>query len=326
MNGLVGWRIRGGPVDECYSRSGSNWSGSWSSSSCDDHAPHVFSIAFSPDDRFLVVGSKRPDAEIWDIETRKLSGHLEGHDGWVTEVVYSPDGQWIATTEVESAKVYLWNAETRQLVRTLRNGDIEASVAGEVFELFFSGDSRRLYVGTRTPHPAYRNSFNDRLRVWEVEAGALVSEFRAEPTALKHVSVSPDESRAILQYYDPVAVLWDMKQNRQLRLWADYGSAGRSALSPDGRSLVQVNSTLIKIWDVPSGALREIVFEGTQNYRQTLAISPDSRRFAVGLYADGTEVRDIHTGELQAHFPDARAALGLTFSNLGNRIATAAPQ
>ena len=308
------------PILECYHRSGSGWS----SSRCNDRPPFVFSIAFSPDDRFLAVGSIRPDAEIWDLETRKLAGHLEGHDGWVTKVVFSPDGQWIATTEVESTKVYVWNADTRQLVRTLQNGDVGASHAGEVFELFFSRDSRRLYVGTRTPYPAYTNSFNDRLRVWDVETGALINEIRAEPAALTHVSVSPDESRAILQYYGQVAVLWDMKQIRQLRLWADHGGGGWSKLSPDGRSLVEVKDTLIKIWDVPSGSLRKTVFEATQNYRRTLAISADSRRFAVGLHADGTEVRDIHTGELQTYLPDARAALGLTFSNRGNRIATAA--
>ena len=191
-----------------------------------------------------MVGSKRPDAEIWDLETRKLAGHLEGHEDWVTKVAYSPDGQWIATTEVESTKVYLWNADTRQLARTLRNGDFGAYNAGEVFELFFSRDSRRLYVGTRTRYPAYRNTFNDRLRVWDVETGASINEIRAEPTALRHVSVSPDESLAILQYHGQVAVLWDMKQNRQLRLWADYGGVVLGvSLSPDGRSLVEVNTT-----------------------------------------------------------------------------------
>ena len=70
-------------------------------------------------------------------------------------------------------------------VRTLRNGDRGAYNAGEVFDLFFSRDSRRLYVGTRTPQRAYRNTFNDRLRVWEVETNTLVNEFRAEPTSLK---------------------------------------------------------------------------------------------------------------------------------------------
>ena len=200
---------------------------------------------------------------------------------------------------------------------------MESRRAGEVFELFFSGDSRRLYVGTRTRYPAYTNTFNDRLRVWDVETNTLINEFRAEPTALKYVSVSPDESRAIFQYYDQVAVLWDLKQNRQLRLWEDYGGTGWSSkLSPDGKSLVEVRRTLIKIWDVPSGTLRHVVFEGTQNYRQTLAISPDSRRFAVGLDSSGTEVRDIYTGSLQAHFPNAWGWGTFTFSNRGNRIAT----
>lgn len=308
------------PMRKCFSRSGSGWS----SSSCNDGEPFTFSMALSPDDQFLLVGSKRPDAEIWDLETRKLVGHLEGHDGWVTKVAYSPDGQWIATTEVESTKVYLWNAETRQLVRTWRNGDIGARHAGEVFELFFSRDSRRLYVATRTPQYAYRNTFNDRLRVWEVETNTLLSEFRAKPTSLKHVSVSPDESRAIFQYYDQVAALLDLKQNRQLRLWADYGGTAWDGLSPDGKSLVQVYDTLIKIWDVPSRSLRHVVFEGTQNYRRTLAISPDSRRFAVGLDSDGTEIRDIQTGKLQTYLPEARAWGGLAWSNRGNRIATSA--
>ena len=309
------------PIRTCYSRSGSNQrGGSWSSSRCNDRPPSIFSIAFSPDDRFIAVGSKRPDAEIWDLETRKLIGHLEGHEDWVTKVVYSPDGQWIATTEVESTKVYLWNAGTRQLVRTLRNGNIEAYNPGEVFELFFSGDSRRLYVGTRTRYPAFRNTFNDRLRVWDVETSALINEIRAEPTSLKHVSVSPDESRAILQYYDQVAVLWDLKQNRQLRLWADYGGGGWSRLSPDGRSLVEVNSNLIKIWDVPTSSLRHVVFQGMQHYRRpyTLAISPDSRRFAVGLETDGTEVRDLHTGKLETYLPYTKREFA--FSNRGNRI------
>ena len=49
------------PIRTCYSRSGSNQrGGSWSSSRCNDRPPSIFSIAFSPDDRFIAVGSKRP--------------------------------------------------------------------------------------------------------------------------------------------------------------------------------------------------------------------------------------------------------------------------
>ena len=149
-------------IRRCYKRSGQDWSGE----TCSSTAPFTFSMALSPDGRFLVVGSKRPDAEIWDLRTRLLAGHLEGHGGWVSDVAYSPDSRWIATSEPESPKVYLWNAQTRQLVRTWHNGEIGPDWrVGEVFDLFFSPDSRRLYVVTRTRYPAYMSTNNDRVRL-----------------------------------------------------------------------------------------------------------------------------------------------------------------
>ena len=57
-----------------------------------------FASVFSPDGRYLIVGSMRPDIELWNVETRQLEGHLEGHTGnWVNGVVISPDGEYIAS-------------------------------------------------------------------------------------------------------------------------------------------------------------------------------------------------------------------------------------
>lgn len=149
----------------------------------------------------------------------------------------------------------------------------------------------------------------------------MVNEFHAELTSLRRVSVSPDESRAILQYRDQIAELWDMKHNRRLRLLADYTGFAQSRLSPDGESLVQVYYTLIKIWDVPSRSLRQLVFGEEQNFRGTVAISPDSRRFAVGLPWGGTEVRDIDTGELLVRLPEIENWSAFAFNQRGDRIA-----
>ena len=58
-----------------------------------DHAS-----VFSQDGRFLIVASKRLDIELWNVETRRLEGHFQGHpDDWVKGVVISPDGTRIAT-------------------------------------------------------------------------------------------------------------------------------------------------------------------------------------------------------------------------------------
>jgi WD40 repeat protein len=177
-------------------------------------------------------------------------------------------------------------------------------------------------VVTRTPYPASTNTNNDRVRVWDVETDQLVNEFHGEPTALKHVSISPDESRAILQYHDGVAVLWNIESARRLALCADYTDrGGRLRLSPDGNSLVQVFSTVIKIWDVAEQSIRKVVFQKDQNFRRTVAISPDSQNFAVELQALGIEIRDLHTGEVTAQIPGAYGGAAFAFNQTGKRIA-----
>ena len=340
------------PIEPCYSRSyirsGENWqiisntsttatdsnsgnftqlSGSFSDSgetqhlrSCDDIAPFILSMAFSPDGRFLVIGSKRPDAEIWEMETRQIVGHLEGHGGWVSAVCYSPDGRWIASTEPTSTTVYLWDAQTHQLIREWHSG--EPNPDADTFQLFFSPDSQRLYAITQEGSPAYYQSWNDRVRIWDVQTGEQLHEFKPESVAVEAVSISPDESRAILEYQDGITVLWDMVKDQRLRLWVNFfGGTDSLRLSPDGKSLVRVLNSVIKIWDIPSRSLRRVIFQGEQNYSGTLAISPDSQTFAVGLDGYGIEIHDIYTGELKTFIPNVSHLSNCAFNQAGNRIA-----
>ena len=49
-------------------------------------------IAFSPDSRLLVSGSKDSTMKVWDIKTKKLMFDLPGHADEVYTVDWSPDG------------------------------------------------------------------------------------------------------------------------------------------------------------------------------------------------------------------------------------------
>ena len=277
--------------------------------------PGVLSLVFSPDGNSLVVGSQRPDAEIWNVSTRKLVGHLEGHVDWVTHVVYSPDGRYIATTRPQSTQVYLWDAPTRQLIRTWRNGD-----GGEIQKLLFSSDSQRLYVGTQIWNWAVDpNKRNGRVRVFDVRTGAQLNEFGDEFFILEDFSLSPDEKVVLFRYHISEVVLWDIEANHRLALWADYLSEYDWKLSPDGRSLVTVNGAMMKIWDVPSRSLRKVIVPHSGTFRE-LAISPDSQTIAIrqGLRI---ELRDIHTGEITTQF-DYYGHSTVAFSQTGERVAT----
>ena len=276
----------------------------------------IRSLAFSPDGHFLVVGSHRPAAEIWEVSTRKLVGHLEGHIDWVTHIVYSPNGRYIATARPESSWVYLWDAQTRQLIRNWKNGD-----EGEIQKLLFSSDSQRLYVATQTWNLAVApNKRNDRVRVFDVHTGAQLNEFGDELFVLRDFSLSPDEKVVLFRYYISEVVLWDIEHNRRLALWADYLSGYDWELSPDGRSLVMVNSAMMKIWDVPSRSLRKVIVPYSRTFRE-FAISPDSQTIAVGQ-DPWIELRDIHTGEVTAQFDYYYGHSTVVFSQTGERVAT----
>ena len=277
--------------------------------------PSVHSLVFSPDDRFLVVGSHRPDAEIWEVSTRKLVGHLEGHADWSTHVSYSPDGRYIATSEPESTRVYLWDVQMRRLMWSLWSGG-----EGEIQKLLFSADSQRLYVATQTGNWAVDpNKRNDRVRVFDVHTGAQLNEFGDQLFILEDFSLSPDEKVALFRYYTSEVVLWDIQHNHRLALWADYSSGHRWKLSPDGRSLVTVNSAIMKIWDVPSRSLRKVIVPQNRWFRE-LDISPDSQTIAIGQ-DPWIELRDIYTGEVTTRF-DYYGHSTVVFSQTGNRIAT----
>ena len=55
-------------------------------SSCEGD-PRDRTAIFSPEGRYLIIASMRPDIELWNIETRQLEGHFEGHTGnWLEKV------------------------------------------------------------------------------------------------------------------------------------------------------------------------------------------------------------------------------------------------
>ncbi len=101
-------------------------------------------MAFSPDGKRLATGGKKNTVIIWDVETGRELQTLEGHNGEVYTVAFSPDeeGRWIASGGEDSA-VKIWDSHSGTLVRNFRGHK------GLVSSLAFSPDGRRLVSGSR---------------------------------------------------------------------------------------------------------------------------------------------------------------------------------
>ena len=277
---------------------------------------------FSPDGHSLIVASMRPDIELWNIETRQLEGHFEGHTGnWVEDVAISPDGTYMASFETGPALIYVWDVESRQLLWKEQNG------IGRITDVTFSPDSRHLYVTTETdelsrPVPGPLQGWDDQVRVWDVKSRQQIDTFSTEFRALEEFTLSPNGKTAVLYYWDAV-VTWDIEKKRPLNVWTDFLRErfyDVVRLSPDGKTVISNSRYFIKIWDIASEQMRRIVSAEGEMF-EGLAISPDSQKFAVSRDR-WVEVRNLQTGNISIQFPqDIGGVEEIVFSTSGRWIA-----
>jgi WD40 repeat protein len=76
-----------------------------------EHDALVWSVAFSPDGRWLVSTHTDGAILIWNVVERQRVANLSEHSGAVYAVAYSRDGERIASTG-EDSSIIIWNAAT----------------------------------------------------------------------------------------------------------------------------------------------------------------------------------------------------------------------
>ena len=85
------------------------------------------SVAFSPDNKTLLVGSFDKSAMLYDIAGKKVKFLLKAHTDLVLGVAFAPDGKSCATVGKDKA-VVLWNPENWPVLRGLKFPDFFSSV------------------------------------------------------------------------------------------------------------------------------------------------------------------------------------------------------
>ena len=244
-----------------------------------------YSVAFSPDGRYVISGSVYHHAKIWDVATGKEMRIFYGPTDGNGTVAFSPDGKYALFAGSRDHYLGLWDVESGNGIAPLRGH------TDRVHTVTFSPDSRYALSASGTA-----------IKLWDIAKGSEIRTFDRQQWWISSVVFSPD-GRYALSGSGHTLKLWDIATGGEIRSFSDgKGPMISVAFSPDGQqALSGLQDGTIVLWDVATGKEMRTV-TGHTGRVNSITASRDGRSFLSGG-SDGTIRKwDARTGTEIAQF------------------------
>ena len=251
---------------------------------------------FSPDGRFLVLGSEGPedvfgvwDTTLWEKATAPMEPLI-----WLTNkfeacsIAFSPDGKILAAAGLcfhpekpsgSTNRLAFWEVGSWRKLNVLANAGAGANEWEAAATAAFSNDGRLLAVGHR----------DGTVRLWDFKEQRLLKELDGQKGSGSGFGASVKFSAdshwlASVAYGGRDLFLYDLKDPEHPRLVlaerAHSGNCWSAAFAPDNRSLVSSgNDGLIKFWNLESLTVA-LTLEHSYGPGVFISFSPDGNLLA----------------------------------------------
>jgi WD40 repeat protein/serine/threonine protein kinase len=198
------------------------------------HEGAVVCVAYSPDEKFLVTGSRDHTARIWDLDR----GHVKvlKHDDVVRSVSFDSSGNYVLTASADQT-ARIWNASTGE-----PTGE-PLSHSGAVFLGVFSPDGKKVLTCSQ----------DGTARLWDTLTSLPFGRELRHEEAIYTGTFSPDGQRIATASSDGSARVWDVDSGLPLTEPLRHnGEVGIVTFSPDGGRLVTCGTdATARLWEMP---------------------------------------------------------------------------
>jgi len=315
------------------------------------HTNEITELRFSGDGKMLASTSRDHTARLWDVGTGNLHATLVGHTDAVYSIALSPDGKKVATAS-DDLTVRLWGVVTGKQLMTLEHPTTRQSNSSRIHWVVFSPDGSRILAtglfmniavwdavsGEALPALEGHRSFatplafspdgklmatgsDDRtILLWDVGTWSVIKRLTGHGNRIAELAFSRDSKTLISAARDRTIKLWDVAADPNP---LERPGAQLVAYSSDGRTLVSVYRSDVKLWDTATWKVVNTLQE-RQPRIFSLAYSPDDKTLAFGTESNTVSIWDVAAGKerfvLNGHSDQVRS---VAYSPDGKLLATA---
>jgi len=264
--------------------------------------------AFSPDGKYLVMGTTDGKIVAWDLRAGTLAS-ANVHKGSVLDIKFNPNGKTYATSSslgkvaVRSmtgggrdlpgkdggSPVIAFSPDGKSIaigfdnVLRLQNFIDPTKAVGlqdadfDVTAVAFSADGKWLAAGSR-------EQADGRVWVWDAATGKTASQLEMKGYWVKSLDFRPDGTMvAGSQGYGKHINLWNPTTGKLVRKLEQHTKmVNQVAFTPSGDRLISCgDDQTVRVWNPDTGAIIKTIPLGLTGRLNWLAVAPDGRHVAV---------------------------------------------